>query len=264
MAHKIYQVDAFTDTAFSGNPAAVCILNGPSDPRWMQEIAAEINLSETAFIFKRDEGDGYGLRWFTPSVEVDLCGHATLASGHVLFEEGIVKEDELVRFYTKSGLLTVAKRRGWLEMDFPADHPREADTPPELAGAIGMEPKYVAKTKFDYLVEVPSEEVVENMMPDFSLMREISTRGIIVTAVSTKTDFDFVSRFFAPGAGVNEDPVTGSAHCALATYWSEKLNKTELVAYQASKRGGVVRISLKEDRALLSGQAVMVIKGTVL
>jgi PhzF family phenazine biosynthesis protein len=264
MAHKIYQVDAFTDKAFGGNPAAVCMLDGPADPRWMQGIATEINLSETAFIFEREEGDGYGLRWFTPSVEVDLCGHATLASGHVLFEEGIVKEDELIRFNTKSGLLTVARNGSWLEMDFPADYPRDADTPAELAGAIGMEPMYVAQTKFDYLVELPSEEVVRTMSPDFGLMREISTRGVIVTAVSTETDFDFVSRFFAPAAGVNEDPVTGSAHCALATFWGDKLGKTELTAYQASRRGGVVKMSLREDRVLLSGQAVMIMKGEVL
>jgi PhzF family phenazine biosynthesis protein len=266
MAHNIYQVDAFTDKPFAGNPAAVCILDGPTDPRWMQEIATEVNLSETAFIFKREagEGSGYGLRWFTPSVEVDLCGHATLASGHVLFSEGLVKENEIVQFYTKSGLLTVAKNGSWLVMNFPADYPRQAGIPAELAGAIGIEPKYVARTKFDYLVEVSSEVVVRDMLPDFGLMREISTRGVIVTAISTKPDFDFVSRFFAPAAGVNEDPVTGSSHCALAAFWGEKLNKTELTGYQASRRGGIVRMSLKGDRVLLSGQAVMIMKGEVL
>ncbi len=264
MGHKLYQVDAFTDKPFAGNPAAICILDGPSDPRWMQSVASETNLSETAFVFKRGEGGGYGLRWFTPAVEVKLCGHATLASGHVLFEEGLVKADKLIRFHTKSGILTVGKKGSWIEMDFPADHPRQADVPASLAAAIGMEPRYVARTKFDFLVEVHGEEAVRNLKPDFGLLKEISTRGVIVTGVSTMNNFDFVSRFFAPGAGVDEDPVTGSAHCALAVFWAERLGHTDLTAFQASKRGGIVRMSLKGDRVLLRGQAVMVMKGEIL
>ncbi len=266
MTHRLYQVDAFTDKPFEGNPAAICILDGPSDPRWMQSVASETNLSETAFVFKREDGEGggYGLRWFTPAVEVKLCGHATLASGHVLFEEGLVKADELIEFHTKSGLLTIGKKGSWIEMDFPADTPRQADAPASLAAGIGMEPRYVARTKFDYLVEVPGEEAVRGLKPDFGLLKEISTRGVIVTGISTMNDFDFVSRFFAPGAGVDEDPVTGSAHCALAVFWAGKLNKTDLTAFQASKRGGIVRMTLKGDRVLLKGQAVMVMKGKIL
>jgi PhzF family phenazine biosynthesis protein len=266
MGHRLYQVDAFTDKPFEGNPAAVCIIDGPADPRWMQSIAAETNLSETAFVFKREEseGGGYGLRWFTPTLEVKLCGHATLASGHVLFEEGIVKADELIRFYTKSGVLTVGKKDSWIEMDFPADTVREAETPASLAPALGMEPRYVARTKFDYLVEVPGEDEVRGLKPDFGLLKEISTRGVIVTGLSTMNEFDFVSRFFAPAAGVNEDPVTGSAHCALAVFWAGRLGKTELTAFQASSRGGIVRMSLQGERVLLKGQAVMIMKGEIL
>ncbi len=266
MTHRIYQVDAFTDKPFAGNPAAICILDGPADPRWMQSVASETNLSETAFVFKREEGagGGYGLRWFTPMVEVDLCGHATLASGHVLFEEGLVRADELIEFHTKSGVLTIGKKGSWIEMDFPADTIRQADAPAALAAAIGMEPRYVAQTRFDYLVEVGGEEAVRSLKPDFGLLKEISTRGVIVTGVSIMNDFDFVSRFFAPRVGVDEDPVTGSAHCALAVFWAERLGHTDLTAFQASKRGGIVRMSLKGDRVLLRGQAVMVMRGEIL
>jgi PhzF family phenazine biosynthesis protein len=262
VSHKIYQVDTFTNVAFGGNPAAVILLDGPADPRWLQSIAAEINLSDTAFVFEREEG-GYGLRWFTPTVEVDLCGHATIAAAHILFEEGIVPEDEYIRFYTKSGLLITRKQGDWIEMNFPVDIIREVEVPPTLATALDFVPKFMAKGKFDYLVECPSEAFVRNLKPDFELLATLPVRGVIVTALSTMEGIDFVSRFFAPGAGINEDSVTGSAHCTLGAFYREILGITEMTAFQASKRGGVVKIAMHEERILLSGQAVMISKGVI-
>ncbi len=263
LGHKIFQVDTFTDVAFGGNPAAVCLLDGPTDPRWLQKIAAEFNLSETAFVFKRDEG-GYGLRWFTPTIEVDLCGHATIAAAHALFEEGLVPPGEYIRFYTKSGLLMTRLQGNWIEMNFPADIVRKVEIPPMLTEAIGIEPRFVAKGKFDYLVQLSSEAEVRELKPNMELLTGLPVRGIIVTAASGKKGIDFISRFFAPAAGISEDPVTGSAHCMLGVFYRELLGKTEMVGYQASKRGGTVKISMHEDRVLLSGQAVMISKGEVL
>jgi len=255
----IFHVDAFTDKPFAGNPAAVCILPEPRDENWMQNVAQEMNLSETAFLYKQN--DGFNLRWFTPTVEVDLCGHATLAGAHVLWEAGYLKPDQQARFYTRSGLLTAKRMGDWIELDFPAEPEEKAAAPPQLAGALGVVPKYVGRNRFDYLVEVDSEENVRNLKPDFALLGEIPARGIIVTSLAASQGYDFVSRFFAPRAGVNEDPVTGSAHCCLAPFWSKRLHKTELVAYQASARGGIVRVRLRGKRVYISGQAVTVLRG---
>ena len=259
---RIAQVDAFTAEAFRGNPAAVCVLEEARDAVWMQRVAAEMNLAETAFLEPR--GDGFGLRWFTPAVEVDLCGHATLASAHVLWESERVRPSESIRFHTKSGLLTAERRGDWIELDFPSTPEEAADTPPGLAEALGGEPLYVGRSRFDYLVELDSEEAVARLRPDFARLAAISTRGVIVTARSARPDFDFVSRFFAPAVGIDEDPVTGSAHCCLGPFWSRRLGKEDFLARQISARGGVVKVRLEGDRVLLAGQAVTVLQGDLL
>ena len=248
----ILQVDAFTSEPFRGNPAAVCILPGPGEEAWMQAVAAEMNLSETAFLHK--EGDAWRLRWFTPTVEVDLCGHATLASAHVLLEG-----DGEVRFLTKSGELIARRSGSWIELDFPSLPAQSASAPDGLAEALGAAPVRVGKSRFDYIVELASEEAVRALRVDISRLKEVEARGVIVT--SEGRDYDFVSRFFAPQAGVDEDPVTGSAHCCLAPYWAERLGKTEMTGYQASARGGVVQVRLAGDRVILRGQAVTVLSG---
>ena len=262
MTQTIFQVDSFTNVPFAGNPAGVCILPEPGDERWMQNVAKEMNLSETAFLVRQD--DGYSLRWFTPAVEVDLCGHATLASAHILWEIGTLAVGEQARFHTRSGLLTADRRGSWIEMDFPATPETQVDAPAGLAEALGVEPRYVGQNKFDLLVEVESEEVVRAMQPDFTLLGKISARGVIVTSLASSHGFDFVSRFFAPCVGINEDPVTGSAHCCLSPYWSRRLGRNELVGYQASARGGVVRVRLDGERVHIGGQAVTVLVGELL
>jgi len=259
MAIPIVQVDAFTNKPFAGNPAAVCLLPEPREERWMQDVAREMNLSETAFLV--GQGDGYNLRWFTPTVEVELCGHATLASAHALWEGRQLRPDEPARFYTKSGLLTAARRSDWIEMDFPAKPEEPASLPEGLDRALGVEMKYVGKSKFDYLVEVDSEKTVRELNPDFTLLKTVPVRGTMVTSRATIAGFDFVSRFFAPASGVDEDPVTGSAHCTLGPFWKKRLGKDEFLAYQASARGGVVRVRVAGERVILGGQAVTVLRG---
>jgi PhzF family phenazine biosynthesis protein len=257
---RLLQVDAFTNEPFKGNPAAVCLLDREVSDGWMQALAAEMNLAETAFL--RPDGDGYGLRWFTPAVEVALCGHATLASAHALWEEGDVAAGEPIRFATHSGVLTASARPGEIQLDFPATPPEPAEAPPGLLEALATEARWVGRSRFDYLVEVGSEQAVRALQPDLQRLRTVEARGVIVTAAGDPgTGFDFVSRFFAPAAGVDEDPVTGSAHCCLAPFWSERLDKADLLAYQASRRGGVVRTSLAADRVVLGGQAVTVLRG---
>ncbi len=262
MGPAIFHVDAFTDRPFAGNPAGVCILTEPFDEFWMQKVAQEMNLSETAFLHKQK--DGFNLRWFTPAVEVDLCGHATLASAHVLWEAGYLKQDHQARFYTRSGLLIAENKGGWIELDFPSEPEERTISPPNLARALGVAPKYVGKNRFDYLVEVDSEEMVRNLKPNFTLLGEIPARGVIVTSLASTQGYDFVSRFFAPGAGINEDPVTGSAHCCLGPFWKNRINKSEFVAYQASARGGVLHVRVSEKRVYLSGKAVTVLRGELI
>ncbi len=267
MSQTVIQVDAFTDRPFAGNPAAVCVLPGPAGEGWMQAVAREMNLAETAFLHPRPEGDGFALRWFTPTVEVDLCGHATLASARVLWDEGHLRPDERARFHTRSGVLTAERRGEWIELDFPAEPPDAAAPPAGLIEALGLaaaDARSVGRNRFDYLVEVGSEEAVRALRPDFTALRAIPTRGVIVTAPSAAPAFDFVSRFFAPGAGIDEDPVTGSAHCCLGPFWAERLGKDRLIAYQASARGGTVRVRLAGDRVILGGQAVTTLRGELL
>ena len=257
---RLFQIDAFTDAPFGGNPAAVCMLDGTKvDDKWMQSVAAEMNLSETAFVERRD-GD-WSLRWFTPTVEIALCGHATLATAHAMLEEGILSPGGTARFHTKSGLLSATHSGDLIELDFPATIAEPSAPPDGLIEALTMHPIHVARTEFDYLVELPSEDDVRSLAPDFAMLRRIPVRGVIVTSRGTTRGFDFVSRFFAPASGLDEDPVTGSAHCALAPYWAPRLGKQRFTAYQASPRGGVLRVTLAGDRVLLAGRAVTVLRG---
>lgn len=262
MPVPIVQVDAFTAEPFAGNPAAVCVLPEPRDPAWMQHVAREMNLAETAFL--DPAADGFNLRWFTPTVEIDLCGHATLASAHVLWETGRVAPAEPIRFHTRSGVLTAVRRDDWIELDFPVTPAQPVEVPPGLAEALGVSPLYVGRSRFDYLVELDGEEAVRRVRPDFGRLRAISARGIIVTSRSSMPGCDFVSRFFAPASGIDEDPVTGSAHSCLAHFWSSRLQKDRFVARQLSERGGFLRVQLDGDRVRLSGQAVTVLRGELL
>jgi len=260
---KIYQVDAFTNQPFAGNPAAVCILTEQRDEKWMQNVAKEMNLSETAFLYKQE--DGYNLRWFTPAVEVDLCGHATLASAHILWGKGYLDKNTTARFHTRSGLLTAEINGDWIQLNFPVQEEKETEYSVELIKGIGIKPKYVGKSRINYYIaEVESEEIVRNLKPDFSSLLKVPFHGLIVTSVSSSKEYDFVSRFFAPALGVDEDPVTGSAHCTLGPFWQKRLNKDKFIAYQASSRGGIVKVQVCNDRVLLGGQAVTVLDGELL
>ena len=259
---RFTQVDAFTDRPFLGNPAAVCVLSEPADAGWMQQVAREMNLAETAFLVRQQ--DRFALRWFTPTTEVDLCGHATLASAHVLWEERHLRNEETVRFQTRSGMLTATREPDLIWLDFPASPSQPAPEVPDLCRGIKANPCYVGRTAFDYLVELESESAVRELLPDITALARLPVRGIIVTARADAGTHDFVSRFFAPGIGVPEDPVTGSAHCGLAPFWAERLNKTEMVGYQASERGGFVTVRLEGPRVRLGGQAVTVLRGEIL
>lgn len=225
----------------------------------MQHVAAEMNLSETAFLLR--QADGWSLRWFTPAVEADLCGHATLASAHVLWGE---KADDasVLRFHTRSGLLTASRDGDWIELDFPAKREQKVDPPPELLDALGArDAVYIGRNQFDYIVELRSEDEVRALQPDHAALRKLPVRGVIVTSRGANGEYDFVSRFFAPGSGVDEDPVTGSAHSCLAPYWSPRLGKDSFVAYQASARGGLLRVRLDGERVKMAGRAVTVLRG---
>jgi len=257
----IWHVDAFTDRPFAGNPAAVCLLPEERPSSWMQAIAAEMNLSETAFVRRLD--DGFELRWFTPVVEVDLCGHATLASAHTLWSTGVIQTTEAIRFHTKSGVLTATRDGNLIRLDFPAT-PAEPCPPSDgLLEALGTKPSFVGRTKFDSFLVVDSAQTVRELRPDFRRLAELAVRGVIVTAASDDPRFDFISRFFCPAVGINEDPVTGSAHCALAPFWGQRLETTRMAAFQASSRGGIVHVEWIGDRVLLGGQAVLIAKGEI-
>jgi len=259
MALRITQVDAFTSRPFRGNPAAVVVLPEARSAQWMQALAQEMNLSETAFLVARD--DGHDLRWFTPTVEVDLCGHATLASAHVLWEDGLLRSGETARFHTRSGLLMARHQEDWIYIDLPANEAQPSEAPPELIEALDVTPIYVGRNRFDYLVEVESEAIVRDLQPDFAALKQIGVRGIIVTSRATTAPYDFVSRFFAPGSGIDEDPVTGSAHSCLGPFWGPRIGKERLLAYQASPRGGVIKVENQGERVVLGGQAVTVFVG---
>jgi len=261
MSATIFKVDAFAERPFTGNPAGVCMLFEPRDETWMQNIAREMNLAETAFLRARE--GGFDLRWFTPLVEVELCGHATLASAHVLWETGTLASREEARFQTKSGHLAAVKHGEMIELDFPATPERSASAPAGLIEALGVKPRYVGRNTFDYLIEVESEEIVRNIDPDFARLRRVQARGVIVTSAASSHGFDFVSRFFAPAVGIDEDPVTGSAHCCLGPYWGAKLGKKEFVARQVSARGGIVHVRLAGERVHLGGRAVTILHGAL-
>jgi PhzF family phenazine biosynthesis protein len=264
MAQSFAVLDAFTQIAFAGNPAAVCILDRAGDEAWMRAVAREMNLSETAFL--SPEGTGFRLRWFTPEVEVDLCGHATLAAAQNLWVTNRISPSEAITFFTRSGELGARRRAdGAVELDFPAKPMSQAPAPEHLARALGVELLWVGRNSFDYLVELTDEATVRSLAPDFGAIAAMSARGIIVTArAADGNTYDFVSRFFGPAVGIPEDPVTGSAHCALGPYWAAKLNKSELVGYQASARGGTVGLRLAGDRVVLAGHAVLVSRGEIL
>jgi PhzF family phenazine biosynthesis protein len=260
----LYQVDAFTSTAFAGNPAAVCLLDEPAEEAWMQAVAAEMNLSETAFVVPAGDGT-WGLRWFTPLLEVDLCGHATLATAHVLWEVGRAPAGSTLRFQTRSGVLSAEPREGWIEMDFPSAAPDEAWAPPDLVEALDVQPAHTATNGTDWLVELRSEAEVRAVRPDIRRLSTIRCRGVIVTAPADDASrYDIASRFFAPSAGVAEDPVTGSAHCCLGPWWARRLGRDDLRAVQVSDRGGELRVRVVGDRVALGGSAVTVMRGELL
>lgn len=262
MQAELHFIDAFTSSAFRGNTAGVCIPDGPADAMWMQQVASELKHSETAFLFPKDSG--WNLRWFTPVKEVELCGHATLAAAFTLWETGRVPPNEEISFDTLSGILVVRQDGDWISMDFPAEPASISMPVPGLGQALGVEPLYTGRNKFDYLVELPLADDVCSLEPDMEALTAIRARGIIVTAVSDSPNFDFVSRFFAPSVGIPEDPVTGSAHCCLGPYWGDKLGRTDLVGFQCSARGGVVRVKLNGDRVIIRGHAVHVFAGKLL
>jgi PhzF family phenazine biosynthesis protein len=261
MTVSIIHVDTFVENGCRGNAAAVCVLPGPADPLWMQSIAHEMNVSETAFFYR--ESDGFNLRWFSPLVEVNLCGHGTLAVAHVLRQQGYFTDQPTAHFSTRSGFLTAQLQGERIELDFPILSQQETAPPLELSQALGVPLKYVGTDGDDYLVELESEDAVRFLRPDFDILSTIQARAIIVTSVASSTEYDVVSRVFAPRLGIDEDPVTGSAHCYLGPFWMAKLRKKELIAYQASARGGVLRLRLNGERVCLSGKAVTVSSSTL-
>lgn len=259
MSQPIIVVDAFTDKPFAGNPAAVCLLPAARDAIWMQSVAREMNLSETAFLVRRSDGD-FDLRWFSPAMEIDLCGHATLASAHVLWQSETISMATIARFHTRSGLLTATWQDPWIELDFPAVTESAVAAPESLLRALDSDVVYTGKNQFDYVVELRTEIEVRNLRPDLGLLSKLDARGVCVTSRASTPGFDFVSRFFGPAVGISEDPVTGSAHCCLGPYWRQRLGKDEFIAYQASARGGVVKVRVEGDRVKLGGQAVTVLR----
>ncbi len=262
-AVAIHVVDAFADRPFTGNPAAVCLPNEMPGEDWLASVAAEMNLSETAFVVRA--AGGWDLRWFTPRVEVDLCGHATLASAHVLWESGRLGREAAAVFRTRrSGILTCRREGDWIAMDFPASPPERVPVPPGLLEALGCrEARWVGRSAFDYFVELGDASAVRELTPEFRRLASFPVRGVIVTARGGE-GWDFVSRFFAPSVGVDEDPVTGSAHCALGPFWSGRLGRGELRGWQASRRGGEVRVRMQGERLDLLGRAVTVTRGELL
>ena len=261
MGIAIYQVDAFASRVFTGNPAAVCLLDEPADPAWMQSVASEMNLAETAFVVPGE--DAFGLRWFTPTVEVELCGHATLAAAHTLWETGRIDPASQALFDTQVSGRLICRRVGQgIEMDFPADPPSPCDLPVAVADALAVRPVSCHRGKFDYLIELETEEAVRGLAPDYRTLSGLPVRGVMATAPGS--DYDFVSRFFAPGSGIDEDAATGSAHCCLTPFWAKRLGKTEMRAFQASARGAEFALRAAGDRVWLGGNAITVTRGELL
>lgn len=257
----LFVVDAFAERPFTGNPAAVCLLDRWPSDSWLRSVAAEMNLSDTAFLVP--EGNRFALRWLTPAVEVDLCGHATLASACVLWDQQRAAADQTIEFSTRSGILSARRHGQQIELNFPLQPQVEASPPEGLLAALGAQATYVGKN-VDYLIEVQDDQTLRALAPDFRRLAAVDCRGVIVTARSTGEPYDFVSRFFAPASGIDEDPVTGSAHCTLAHFWQQRLGKSELRAFQASKRGGQVDVVIQGDRVLLRGLAVIVSRGQLI
>ena len=262
MGQRITIVDAFTHVAFAGNPAAVCVLTEPTTDAWMQSVAQEMKHSDTAFCIPLQDGS-FALRWFTPGGEVRLCGHATLATAHVLWEEGWLEHRKTARFSTLSGELTAAPLGRVIELDFPARPPGEVEAPAGLLGSLGVAPSWVGRDVDDYVVLLADEAAVRACNPDFGTLRSVETRGIVITAPAARDDVDFVSRFFAPRLGIDEDPATGSSHCCLAPFWAERLGKTRLTARQLSARGGELEVDLTGDRVKLRGTCVTTLRGNL-
>ncbi len=263
MSIPLYQVDAFADEPFQGNPACVCLMDRQKPDSWLQSVASEMNLSETAFVWPTDEL--FHLRWFTPVAEVELCGHATLAASHVLWLAGRLDAKQAAVFQSLSGKLTARKIGDRIEMDFPSNRPVEVSAPDGMLESLGIvNPVFVGFGASDVVVQVESESIVKQLQPDFRALRNVDVRGVAVTAVSESREFDFVSRFFAPRFGIDEDPVTGSAHTMLAPYWSEILGKTELRAFQASTRGGCISVRVDGKRVFLGGHAKTIFSGALL
>jgi len=254
-----FHVDAFTTVPFTGNPAGVCLLPTPREDRWMARVAGEMNAPETVFVERKN--GSFSLRWFTPTTEVELCGHATLAASHVLWSEGILEEEEPAKYQTKGGHLSASQKGDWIILDFPAHPAADITAPTSLTMILGRTPKYAGENSWDYLVEVESEEVLRELQPDLTRLSKLPARGLIVTAPSSHPEIDFVSRFFAPKVGIPEDPVTGSAHCCLGPYWKPRLGKDSMIGKQISPRGGIVRVKVEGDRVLLGGKAVTISHG---
>ncbi len=266
MTFSLYQVDAFSGEPFAGNPAAVCLLDAPRPERWMQALAAEMNLSETAFLLPEPEGKGkgWGLRWFTPTTEVDLCGHATLASARVLFELHPEMRSDPLSFQTRSGELRASWVAGAVELDFPVKAPEPLEIESELSDILGFQPVAAAYSGDYFLFEAPDAAAVRAARPDFAALTESQTPEVIITAPGDDEEFDFISRFFAPQLGIDEDPVTGSAHCLLTPYWSAKLGKLKMSAFQASSRGGRLGVRLAGERVFITGEAAIVFRAELL
>jgi PhzF family phenazine biosynthesis protein len=268
MSVRFTHVDAFTAEPFRGNPAAVVVLDAWPQAAWMQSVAAEMNLSATAFLVKEDgaaSGAAFGLRWFTRTSELQLCGHGTLASARVLWESGLAPAAAPITFHAPSGALHASRAGDWIELDFPATPPQETAPPAGLAEALGVTPSWVGKSRFDLVAVVDDEAAVRGATPDLAALRRVDARGVMITAAASPgAGHDFVSRFFAPAIGIDEDPVTGSAHCCLAPYWAARLGRQELVGYQVSARGGIVRVRVTGDRVCLAGQTALVARGELL
>jgi PhzF family phenazine biosynthesis protein len=255
----IYQVDAFTSEPFKGNPAGVCILDSEPSAIWMQNIAMEMNLSETAFVFP--VRDNLTIRFYTPESEIHLCGHATLASSHILYETGIIKEEDEIRFSSKAGELRIIKQGNWIKMNFPAYEVKPMNIPPVFEQLVGIKPKELYRSEYGWtLALLKNENEVRNLKPSFSSLKNSEFGDLIVTSLSSDPDYDFCVRCFAPALGIDEDPVTGSAHCALAPFWFGKTGRKDFISHQISKRSGILKISLKGERVEISGQAKTVFK----
>jgi PhzF family phenazine biosynthesis protein len=262
MSQSVIQIDAFTDRAFGGNPAAVCLMENPGDEEWMRQVAAEMNLSESAFLYPYEHG--YHLRWFTPKAEVDLCGHATLATAHMLYEDGHVSPAEEIHFFTRSGWVSVTTSGNWITMHFPRQDAVEIEPPDGLLEALGVEPLFVGSYKGGVLVQVATEAEVRAVQPDLSRLMSMDHNKNCVTSVAEAADVDFVSRLFAPKIGIDEDPVNGNSHTVLPSFWAGRLGKDNLLAHQASKRGGELRLGLDTDTVHISGRAVTVMRGELI